>query len=55
MDGRSGLSKPVVWRWQKRFMREGVDGLLRDNKPPGCSRSAGRREVSLTSSVWCLN
>jgi hypothetical protein len=33
---RSGLSKPVVWRWQERFMREGVDGLLRDKtRPPG--------------------
>ena len=36
---RAGLSKPVVWRWQERFMREGVDGLLRDKtrkpgKPP---------------------
>jgi transposase len=36
---RSGLSKPVVWRWQERFMAEGVDGLLRDKtrkpgKPP---------------------
>ena len=27
---RSGLSKPAVWRWQERFMGEGVDGLLRD-------------------------
>lgn len=26
---RSGLSKPVVWRWQARFMQAGVDGLLR--------------------------
>jgi len=36
---RSGLSKPVVWRWQERFMQQGVDGLLRDKtrkpgKPP---------------------
>ena len=36
---RSGLSKPAVWRWQERFMHEGVDGLLRDKtrkpgKPP---------------------
>jgi transposase len=36
---RSGKSKPVVWRWQARFMVEGVDGLLRDKtrkpgKPP---------------------
>jgi transposase len=33
---RSGLSKPVVWRWQERFMHEGVDGLLRDKtRKPG--------------------
>ena len=33
---RSGKSKPVVWRWQERFMRQGVDGLLRDKtRPPG--------------------
>jgi transposase len=32
----SGLSKPVVWRWQERFMLEGVDGLQRDKTPkPG--------------------
>lgn len=27
---RSGVSKPAVWRWQARYMSEGVDGLLRD-------------------------
>jgi transposase len=32
----TGRAKSVVWRWQERFMREGVDGLLRDNsRPPG--------------------
>ena len=36
---RTGKSKPCVWRWQERFMREGVAGLLRDKtrkpgKPP---------------------
>jgi transposase len=36
---RSGKAKPVVWRWQARFMAEGVDGLTRDKtrkpgKPP---------------------
>lgn len=36
---RSGKSKPVVWRWQERFMAEGVCGLTRDKtrkpgKPP---------------------
>jgi hypothetical protein len=24
---RSGKAKPVVWRWQERFMREGLAGL----------------------------
>jgi transposase len=29
-------SKTCVWRWQERFMAEGVDGLLRDKtRPPG--------------------
>src|SRR5918996_4848434 len=31
---RSGTSKPCVWRWQERFMQEGVDGLLRDKTRP---------------------
>jgi len=35
----SGVSRPVVWRWQRRFADAGVDGLLRDatrkpGKPP---------------------
>src|SRR5262245_1843319 len=33
---RSEFCKPVVWRWQERFMHEGVDGLLRDEtRKPG--------------------
>lgn len=32
----TGTSKTTVWRWQARFMAEGVDGLLRDKtRPPG--------------------
>ncbi len=31
---RTGKSKPCVWRWQERFMREGVAGLLRDKTRP---------------------
>lgn len=31
---RSGKSKTVVWRWQERFMQEGVEGLLRDKTRP---------------------
>ena len=32
----TGKSKPCVWRWQERYIAEGVDGLLRDKtRPPG--------------------
>ena len=37
---RSGLSKPNVWRWQERFMHEGVDGFLREK-----TRSPGKAPV----------
>src|SRR5579859_7889764 len=33
---RAGVSKPCVWRWQRRFMEAGVDGVLRDKtRKPG--------------------
>ena len=33
---RAGVSRPAVWRWQRRFAEEGVDGLLRDKtRRPG--------------------
>src|SRR5215216_532208 len=31
---RTGKSKTCVWRWQERFMQEGVDGLLHDKTRP---------------------
>ncbi|MGH2394075.1 MAG: IS630 family transposase [Candidatus Limnocylindria bacterium] len=31
---RAGVSKPSVWRWQERFMSDGVDGLLHDKTRP---------------------
>src|SRR5215218_9264117 len=31
---RTAKSKTCVWRWQERFMQEGVDGLLRDKTRP---------------------
>jgi hypothetical protein len=32
----TGTAKTTVWRWQARFMAEGVDWLLRDKtRPPG--------------------
>ncbi len=33
---RAGVSKPCVWRWQRRFGEAGIDGLLRDKtRKPG--------------------
>jgi len=31
---RTGLGKVSVWRWQERYIEEGVDGLLRDKTRP---------------------
>jgi transposase len=31
---RAGTSKVTVWRWQERFSRAGVEGLLRDKTRP---------------------
>ena len=30
----TGKSKPCVWRWQERYIEEGVDGLLHDKTRP---------------------
>ena len=33
---QAGVSRPTVWRWQRRFAEEGLDGLLHDKtRPPG--------------------
>lgn len=33
---RVGVSRPMVWRWQRRYAEKGLDGLLRDKtRPPG--------------------
>jgi transposase len=31
---RTGISKPTVWRWQARYLDEGVPGLKRDKTRP---------------------
>ena len=31
---RTGMSKPTVWRWQERYLDEGVAGLRRDKTRP---------------------
>src|SRR5262244_2882244 len=49
---RTGTSKVTVWRWQERFMRAGVAGLLRDktrpSRIPPLSASVCDRTVALT-------
>jgi transposase len=51
---RTGKSKPCVWRWQERFMREGVPGLLRDktrpSRIPPLGQAAIDRVIELTAS-----
>ena len=49
---RTGKSKTCVWRWQERFMAEGVDGLLRDktrpSRIPPLGPEVAERVVALT-------
>src|ERR1700712_4196848 len=48
----TGLSNTAVWRWQERFMAEGVAGLLRDEtRPPRISPLAGDIEVAVLSAT----
>ena len=48
----AGVSKTAVWRWQERFMSEGVDGLLRDKtrpaRVPKLADEVAERIVALT-------
>src|SRR5271154_1618221 len=49
---QTGTSKTCVWRWQERYMEEGVEGLLRDKTRPSriapLSREVADRVVALT-------
>jgi transposase len=51
---RSGKSKPCVWRWQERYIEEGIEGLLRDKtRPPGrkpLSAAIKRKVLAKTAS-----
>jgi transposase len=38
----TGKSKPCVWRWQERYIAEGVDGLLRDKTRPSGKKPLSR-------------
>ena len=49
---RAGVGRPAVWRWQRRFAKTGVDGLLRDaTRKPGkapLATATVHRVVALT-------
>jgi len=51
---QTSTSKTCVWRWQERFMAEGIDGLLRDKTRPSRVAPLGtdvaERVVALTQS-----
>src|SRR6516165_475269 len=38
-----GKSKPTVWRWQERYVAQGIAGLKRDASRPGRNPPAGTR------------
>ena len=52
---QTGKSKTCVWRWQERFMEDGVDGLLRDktrpSRKPPLGAEVAERVVNLTLSA----
>ncbi|HVK91095.1 MAG TPA: IS630 family transposase [Mycoplana sp.] len=44
----TGTSKTCVWRWQSRFMEEGVDGLLHDKtRPPGIAPTPAEKVAEI--------
>src|SRR3954466_14040176 len=49
---RAGISRPAVWRWQRRYAEAGVEGRLRDKtrRPGKAPLGDGlvRRRVALT-------
>jgi transposase len=46
----TGTAKTTVWRWQARFMEEGVDGLLHEKtRPPGTAPIPDDRSASVVA------
>lgn len=44
----TGTVKTTVWRWQERYMTEGIDSLLRDKTlPPGKARVSDERTAKV--------
>jgi transposase len=42
---RTGTAKTSVWRWQERFMQEGMAGLLRDKTRPSRVKPLGQEVI----------
>jgi transposase len=50
---RTGKSKTCVWRWQERFMREGVTGLLRHRQRSAVLRRSLRPDSPNWQNQFC--
>jgi transposase len=49
----SGVSRPAVWRWQKRYAEQGVDGLLRDKtRKPGKAPVQAKTVAKVLALPW---
>ena len=56
---QTAKSKTAVWPWQERFMRAGVDGLLRDktrpSRIPPLGADVGRARPGPSGACGCRN
>ena|SRR6478672_4066233 len=52
---RAGISRPAVWRWQRRYAEAGVDGLLRDKTRMSLPRLDGSPALCVDrgGGRWC--
>lgn len=46
---QAGASRPAVWRWQRRFAEEGINGLLRDK-----TRKPGKAPIPIETTARIL-
>jgi transposase len=50
----TGKSKPCVWRWQRRFAEDGVDGIVRDKtRPPGRKKLSAETKARVLARTAC--
>ena len=50
----TGKSKPCVWRWQRRFAEDGVEGLTRDKtRPPGRTPMPAELKAKVLAKTAC--